>query len=281
MAVKINFDEICTNFYANYIKNLSYIFYMINLNLLGTSICREDNIEKYKNEINSVYNEYKIIIENIFKSLEKNSFTKIDEFIDKIRDYKDPEKESKTISEEILKINAQLYKYLEEQLKDYQKKMEDIRQQMIKNEIENNFMNISFDNSIFKNFFSVNHIIEHSFLGVISFITLFFGPWGWTFSIGSHIVLALGNLGYDAYKKVDTIEENMKNFRKKLKIKFDGDKNDKILDYMIKLKQNIEKEIDLIVNSQNSEFNGIKENRKAFDAIINKFKEINDIKKHI
>ena len=45
---------------------------------------------------------------------------------------------------------------------------------------------------------------------------------------------------------------------------------------MTKLKQNTEKEIDLIVNSQNSEFKGIKENRKAFDLIINEFKEINN-----
>ena len=73
----------------------------------------------------------------------------------------------------------------------------------------------------------------------------------------------------------------MKKFRKNLEIKFDSDKNDKILDYMAKLKQNAEKEIDLIVNSQNSEFKGIKENRKAFDLIINEFKEINNIKNHI
>ena len=139
-------------------------------------------------------------------------------------------------------------------------------------------MNISFDKSVYKNFFSKTHAMEHGCLGVVSFITLFFGPFGWIFSIGSHIVLALGNLVYDSYKKVDTILENMKNFKKNLKIKFDGDKNDKILDYISKLRQSIEKEIELIVNSQNSEFRGIRDNKKAFDEIINKFKEICNIK---
>ena len=152
MTVKINYDENCKNFYASYIKNLSYIFYMINLNLLGTSICREENIEKYKIEINSLYNEYKTIIENTFESLETNCFTKIDEYIAKVRNYKDPKKESQTISEEILKTNEELYQYLDKKIKEYIKKMEDIKQKVIENEIENNFMNISFDNEIYKNF---------------------------------------------------------------------------------------------------------------------------------
>ena len=277
MTVKLNYDENLHNLYSNYIKNLSYIFYIINLNLLGVSICKEGNIENIKEEINSIYKEYIKIVTNIYISLE-NFFPKIDNFIENIRDCKNPQQESQTLSEEIIKITEQHYKYLDTTIKEYQKKMEGIRHKVIENEIQNNFMNVSYDKSIYKNFFSKAHVMEHSFLGVGSLIAFFFGPIGWAVSISSHILLLLGNFAYDSYKKVDTIVENMENFKKNLKIKFDGDKKDKILDYMYKLKQNIEKEIELIVNSQNSEFRGIRDNKKAFDDIINKFKEICKIK---
>ena len=43
----------------------------------------------------------------------------------------------------------------------------------------------------------------------------------------------------------------------------------------------MDKEIEIIVNSQNSEFKGIKNNIKAFDEIVKEFKEINNIKESI
>lgn len=69
----------------------------------------------------------------------------------------------------------------------------------------------------------------------------------------------------------------MEKFKSNIKIKFDGDKQ-KFKEYINGLKIDVEKEIELIVDSQNSEFKGIKQNRKVFDKFVNHFKKLNNIK---
>ena len=156
MTVKSNFDENCKNIFVNYINNLSYIFHIINLNLLGNSICREENIEKYKKEIQSLYNEYEVIINNLFINLETNSFKKIDDNIANLTKDK-----SKKISEEILKKIEQTYIILKKLLENYRKEIENIRQKFVENIKKYTFKNVSFDNSIYKNFISMDHFFTH------------------------------------------------------------------------------------------------------------------------
>ena len=184
-----------------------------------------------------MYNEYTDIIQKMFISLENNSFKRIDDYISNIMNYEDPVKESITTTEDILKINEQIYKYLNEIIQEYQKKIKDIRGKLIKNKIEVSFKNISFDNTIYKNFFSKKHVLEHGVWGVVSIVCFFLGPVVWSISIGIHAMIAIGNFTYDIYKTVDTIIENMQKFKKNLKLKFEGDKNDKILDNINKLKK--------------------------------------------
>ncbi len=267
MTVRKNFDENCRNIFVNYINNLSYIFYIINLNLLGNSTCREENIEKCKEEIQSLYNEHKVTINNLFINLETNCFKKIDDNIANLT--KDT---STKISEEILKKIEQTYTILEKLLENYRKEIEKIRKKAVENIKKNTFKKVSFDNSIYKNLISMDHFFTHGGLLLIELLC----PISWFICLIPHALIGVGMFIYDTYKKLDTIKENMKKFKENLKIKFEGDK-EKIIYDITEQKNNFEKEIELIVDSKNSDFKGIKENRVAFDELVNQFIEMNKI----
>ena len=285
MIAKNNFDDDCRNIFINYIKNLSYIFKIINLNLLGNFICRKENIEKSRNEVISTHEKYKNIIIDKFKKLEKNCFEIIDKYLLEINEVKYSldqssnlistfESESKKISETIINIIKEAYKAFEETIKACKKKYENIIENFI---IHFHNENISFNDEIYKNFFSVKHGISHISLGVVEFlvgISLSFGPISWVFAIFLHVVLAGGFLIYDNVNKIDALEENMKTFKKNLKIKFKGDK-EKIVEILTNMKNSTEKGIELFIDSQNSEFKGIKKNKHDFDILFDKFKNLN------
>lgn len=157
----------------------------------------------------------------------------------------------------------------------YISKLDDIKKNFLENEVTINIQNISFENKIYKHLFSKAHLYEHTGLLVFSIILGVVGlP---VLSIGIHIICGLINFFYDHSKKIDTLKENMETFKRKLEIKLNGDQR-KFLDSLEALKNNVEKEIELIVDSQNAEFKGIKDNQLAFKKLIEQFKEINNIK---
>ncbi len=65
----------------------------------------------------------------------------------------------------------------------------------------------------------------------------------------------------------------MKNLREKLIVNFEGNKI-KIDEYLIGLKNDTQKKIENFVDSQNSEFKGIKEHKNEYDNIYNEFKKM-------
>ena len=82
------------------------------------------------------------------------------------------------------------------------------------------------------------------------------GPIKWGVAIGNHIIIALGTYIYDKSQEKEALIENMKDFKKKLSLS-----NLMVIKIKLKLlymKNDTEKEIEKCVDSQNSEFRGIK-----------------------
>ena len=65
----------------------------------------------------------------------------------------------------------------------------------------------------------------------------------------------------------------MNDFKKNLGIKFEGNK-DKIETIISKMKKDTIKEIEKFVDSQNSEFKGIKSHKAEFEKIYSHFKQM-------
>ena len=256
------------------------MFEMINLNLLGGTIIREANIETYKNKVNSTYEKYKEIIINENEKVKKNCIKKTREYIQNIGNYQNPENEKEKVSEEIFNLIEELNKFKKNKFIEYKKEFEEIKIN-ISDKIKLIYScDIYFDNEIYKNLFSMNHLFEHLY---IVWFTIYLGIFtsftagGVGIALISHGILTFGNYIFDKLKKIDILIENMKKYEKNLEIKFDEEKK-KIETILYKLKIGVEKEIESFVDSQNSEFKGIKNNKEFFDKLYSEFKKINHIK---
>ena len=139
---------------------------------------------------------------------------------------------------------------------------------------------ITFDNNIYKNFYSKAHLIKHAILGVIE---LGIGVMettslpGFLLGVSFHFLLAFGTYIYDLKKEIITLKENMQNFDKSLIIKFEGDKI-KIEEILKVIRTGVENGIEAFVDSQNSEFKGIKKSKNIYNKLYSEFKNINHIK---
>ena len=65
----------------------------------------------------------------------------------------------------------------------------------------------------------------------------------------------------------------MNNLKKNMNIKFEGNK-EKIETIILKMKKEIDNDIETIVDSQNSEFNGIKSHKQEYNEIYSEFKKL-------
>ena len=278
---KMNLDENFKAIYKNYIKNLVYSFELINLNLLGNNICREINIENFKNQIQKIYEKYHRIILNKEEENKKSSLEKIEKYINNIDIFDDPQKEGKNVAENIAKINDDYLKDIKNIIEEFKKELEKIKTNLTENiKINNNSLN--FNDSVYKNFFSKKHLISHvgvaaaegiGIAGLIYAGAAFTGPVGWGIAIGIHAIMSLGFLLYDNSKKIDSLKNNMLELKKNLMIKFDGNK-DKIESIILNMKKKIDNDIESIVDSQNTEFNGIKSHKSEYEKIYSDFKNL-------
>ena len=278
---KMNLDENFKAIYKNYIKNLVYSFELINLNLLGNNICREINIEKFKNQIQKTYEKYHRIILKKEEENKKSSLKKIENYINNIDNFSDPQKEGKNVSENIAKINDDHLKDIINIIEEFKKELEKIKTNLTDNiKINNNSLN--FNDSIYKNFFSKKHLFSHvgvaaaegiGIAGLIYAGAAFTGPVGWGVAIGIHVVMSLGFLLYDKTKKIDSLKNNMLELKKNLIIKLEGNK-DKIESIILNMKKKIDNDIESIVDSQNTEFNGIKSHKSEYEKIYSDFKNL-------
>ena len=252
---------------------------MINLNLLGNNICRNINIENYKNQIVKSYKKYHSLISEAENKNKENAFKKIDNYINNIESISDPKEEGKKIEDYISKLNEEnstvIYNHIQEFIKELEKIKSDLKEKIIINNPK-----INFNDSVFKNFYSKGHLLGHvgtavaegiGIAGLLYAGAAVTGPVGWGITIGIHVVIALGNYVYNKKKKKKTLIENMKEFKKNFEIKFEGNK-DKIETIILKMKNDTEKEIEKFVDSQNSEFKGIKLHKSEYEKIYSHFK---------
>ena len=277
--VKSNFDDNYKNIYNNYIKSLFYIFELINLNLSGNNLSRNIKIEEFKKEIEDTYEKYNNKINDEKQTLEINSIIKIDEYIENIDKFSNPQDEAidvvKEISESFKKFIQSVIKIIEEyktELKKIKKKLQNLI--ILNNSDDVNFIN--FISIIFPNFLSIRHLGTHGLILVAEGVAYglligWSGPIGWIFAIGIHGVVAWLNYRKDNNKK--SLKKNMEDYKTNLEKKF-TEYESKIVEILINLKNDTEKEIENFVDSQNSVFKGIKENEEKYKKIVNDFKKI-------
>ena len=82
----------------------------------------------------------------------------------------------------------------------------------------------------------------------------------------------MGVLLYDKINLTDTLIENMEDYKKHLIVQFDGIEN-KIEERINKIKIKAENQIKFFVQSQNTEFKGIKNNMKVYESLFNDIKK--------
>jgi len=277
---KKNLDENFKFIYINYVKNLVYSFELINLNLLGNNICREISIEKIKNQIQKTYEKYHLIILKKEDESKILSLKKIDEYIKNYDSYNHPKQKANEIAEEITKLIDEHFKDIRSTIDEFKKELEKIKSDLKENiRIYNQSLN--FNDSIYKNFFSKKHLISHvgiaaaeSFgAGLFYAGSVLTGPVGLTVAIGIHFIMALGFYFYDSSEKKTTLIKNMNELKKNINIKFEGNK-EKIETIILKIKKEIDNSIETIVDSQNSEFNGIKSHKQEYNKIYSEFKKL-------
>ena len=86
----------------------------------------------------------------------------------------------------------------------------------------------------------------------------------------------MGVLLYDKINLTDTLIENMEDYKKHLIVQFDGIEN-KIEERINKIKIKAENQIKFFVQSQNTEFKGIKNNMKEYESLFNDIKKMYEI----
>ena len=86
----------------------------------------------------------------------------------------------------------------------------------------------------------------------------------------------MGVLLYDKINLTDTLIENMEDYKKHLIVQFDGIEN-KIEERINKIKIKAENQIKFFVQSQNTEFKGIKNNMKVYESLFNDIKKMYEI----
>ena len=278
---KSDLDYNFKNIYINYIKNLVYTFELINLNLLGNNICRDINIDKIHKQIEESYEKYYSIISEEEKKNKEGSIEKIENYIKNIESFNDPKEEGKKVANSISESNKNHLNNIYEQINNFKKELEKIKSDFSQ-KIKISNSEINFNDSVLKHFYSKGHFLGHVGVGIAEGIgvagliyagAVITGPIGWGVAIGIHFVIALGTLIYDKSKEKKTLVENMEELKKSLIIKYDGNE-DKIKNIILKMKEESEKEIERFVDSQNSEFKGIKLHKKEYDKIYSDFKQI-------
>ena len=275
--VKSNFDDNYKNIYNNYIKSLFYIFELINLNLSGNNLSRNIKIEEFKKEIKDTYEKYNNKIVEEKQTLQINSFIKIIDYIENIDKFSNPQDEAIDVVKEISELFKKFIQSVIKIIEDYKTELKKIKEKLQNLIILDNSININFDSSIFPNFYSISHLGTHMGIlaaeGVAFWLSVFSGPFGWISAIGIHAVVVLFNYIKDNSNKNNTLKKNMEDFKTNLKEKF-TEYESKIVEILINLKNDTEKEIENFVDSQKSEFKGIKENEEKYKKIVNDFKKI-------
>ena len=133
---------------------------------------------------------------------------------------------------------------------------------------------------------NIKHLYSHigirffeGFGGLLYMGLIGINPIGFFFGLGIlglHSFLALGVLLYDKINLTDTLIENMEDYKKHLIVQFDGIE-DKIEERINKIKIKAENQIKFFVQSQNTEFKGIKNNMKEYEALFNDIKKMYEI----
>ena len=282
--IKENLDNNFKHLYKTYMTNLIYTFELINFNLLGTKVYREKNINEKKDHIKKKYNYYKIIINQEFNILKKDSFNKIVNFISNIKTFKNPEEESNKIQIDITESLSKFYLSFEEKSNKFKEELDGIFNEIIST-ID---LKIDSDNSVFKKFMNIKHLISHigigfceGFGGLLYMGLLGTNPFGLFFGLGIlsiHSILALSTFLYDKVNLTDTLIMNINEFKGKLIVRFDGLESE-IEESIKKIKETAEKQIEFFVDSQNAEFKKIKENKSKFDDLFDKFKKMYEVNK--
>ena len=117
LLIKENLSNNFKGLYRDYMTNLIYTFELININLLGSKLYREKNINEKKEHIKIKYNYYKTIINNEFNVLKKDSFNKIENYINNIKTFKNPEEESNKIHNDITESLSKFDLFFKEKIK--------------------------------------------------------------------------------------------------------------------------------------------------------------------
>jgi len=274
-CIKNNYDINFKSIYLNYIKNLSYAFYLINLKLKGNNISRQISIENIKTDINSTYDNYNKEIENKFQRLKSDAVGAAVTYISEIDNYPDPEEEFKQVYNNINRNFKDKFEESKNLILDCKNKFKEIKKNISSELID--FDEINFNIKIYRNFISGYHLFEHvgltaleAFFGVTGFLS---GGIGFLIAIGLHGIIAAGNFFGDKIKKREVLQKNMISLKNILEKKIGGEE-EKFKKVLLNMKENAIKEIELYVDSQNSEFKGIKENTQKFNEIYSSLKKI-------
>ena len=273
--VKSNFDDNSKNIYNNYIKSLFYIFELINLNLSGNNLSRNIKIEEFKKEIEDTYEKYNNKINDEKQTLEINSIIKIDEYIENIDKCSNPKNQAIDVVKEISELFKKFIQSVIKIIEEYKTELKKIKKKLQNLITLNNSDDVNFISIIFPNFLSIRHLGTLGLIlaaeGVAYLFSFFSGPIGWISAIGIHGVVALINYIKDNNKK--SLKKNMEDYKKNLEKKF-TEYESKIVEILINLKNDTEKEIENFVDSQNSVFKGIKENEEKYKKIVDDFKKM-------
>ncbi len=138
-----------------------------------------------------------------------------------------------------------------------------------------NSININPDSSTDPIFYSTPHLGTH--IGILAaevgaiWLSVLSG--GWIRAIVIHGVFALIKYIKDNDNRKNTLKKNMEDIKKNLEVKIEGYESI-IVEILINLKNDTEKEIENFVDSQNSVFKGIKENEEKYKKIVDDFKKM-------
>ena len=269
--IKSNLDDNFKNIYNNYIKNLVYIFELINLNLKGENLSKTLSIDKFKKDIDYTYNEYNDKILKEKQTLQITSFNKIDEYIKNIDSFSNPQDKAIEVVNEISELFKNFIQSVNKKIEEYKKGLQKIKIKLEKLILDNS-ININFDSSIFLNFYSLDHLKTHMGIIVATSIFSLIGPIGWICAIGIHGAIAYSKLKKDIDNEKNTLKKNMEDYKKNLKVKFEG--NESIMvEILINLKKDAEKKIENFINSQKNVFKGIQKHKTKYKEILDDFKQ--------
>ncbi len=267
------------NIYNDYLKKLLFSFEQINFKLLGINFDRDIKIDNLENEIEFLYLIYSQNTISIMENFEEIVFKKINNYEQNYDYYNsicDTQEKLNEIAEEIKKLEEEFVKNLQKNIKEYTDDIKKIKKLLREINNENN-LDIKIDDTVFKNFKSKGHLFTHFGIlateVIVRVCTAPFGPIGWGIAIGIHGVFAVGTALYDKINKKNTLIKNVEKFKNQLKKKINGNKK-AINELLYNLREDILKELENIIDLQNSEFEGIKNKKEEFLNIFNKFIKI-------